>query len=77
MKQYSEAFVAFDVAKTKHSVAIAEGGAGARSGFWERSRTHLQRSSEPSGNWRTAMVGYISVSKPVPPAMGCIDRSRN
>jgi transposase len=28
VKQYSEAFVAFDVAKAKHSVAIAEGGRG-------------------------------------------------
>ena len=26
MKEYSEAFVAFDVAKAKHAVAIAEGG---------------------------------------------------
>ena len=26
MEEYSEAFVAFDVAKKKHAVAIAEGG---------------------------------------------------
>jgi len=26
MREYSEAFVAFDVAKTKHAVAIADGG---------------------------------------------------
>ena len=28
MGEYSEAFVAFDVAKKKHAVAIAEGGRG-------------------------------------------------
>jgi transposase len=28
MEEYSEAFVAFDVAKKKHAVAIAEGGRG-------------------------------------------------
>lgn len=28
MGEYSEAFVAFDVAKTKHAVAIADGGRG-------------------------------------------------
>jgi transposase len=28
MGEYSEAFVAFDVAKTKHAIAIAEGGRG-------------------------------------------------
>ena len=32
MGEYSEAFVAFDVAKKKHAVAIAEGGRTARSG---------------------------------------------
>jgi hypothetical protein len=26
MEEYSEAFVAFDTSKTKHAVAIAEGG---------------------------------------------------
>jgi hypothetical protein len=34
MREYNEAFVAFDVSKTKHAVAIATGGrGGARSGF--------------------------------------------
>jgi len=28
MGEYSEAFVAFDVAKTKHAVAVADGGRG-------------------------------------------------
>ena len=28
MGEYSEAFVAFDVSKTKHAVAIADGGRG-------------------------------------------------
>jgi transposase len=34
MKEYSEAFVAFDVAKTKHAVAIAEGGRGGEMRFF-------------------------------------------
>jgi transposase len=33
MKEYSEAFVAFDVAKTKHAVAIADGGRGSEVRF--------------------------------------------
>ena len=43
MGEYSEAFVAFDVAKKKHAVAIAEGGRMARSGSSVRSRTGRQR----------------------------------
>ena len=31
MEEYSEAFVAFDVAKRKHALAIAEGGRAGRS----------------------------------------------
>ena len=33
MGEYSEAFVAFDVAKTKHAVAIADGGRGSEVRF--------------------------------------------
>ena len=33
MGKYSEAFVAFDVAKKKHAVAIAEGGRAGKSDF--------------------------------------------
>lgn len=33
MREYSEAFVAFDVAKTKHAVAIADGGRGSEVRF--------------------------------------------
>ena len=45
MGKYSEAFVAFDVAKKKHAVAIAEGGRTGRSGFSATSRTARCRSS--------------------------------
>ena len=45
MGEDSEAYVAFDTAKLKHAVAIAEGGEVAKSGFWVRSRTGRQRSS--------------------------------
>jgi transposase len=33
MGKYSEAFVAFDVAKKKHAIAIAEGAGREKSGF--------------------------------------------
>jgi len=43
MEEYSEAFVAFDVAKRKHALAIAEAAARARSGLSARSKIVLQR----------------------------------
>jgi len=46
MGEYRESFVAFDVAKKKHAVAIAEGGGGERFDFSARSRTARRRSSE-------------------------------
>jgi hypothetical protein len=45
MKKYSEAFVAFDTAKAKHAVAIADGGRTVRSGVLARSTARRRRSS--------------------------------
>ena len=44
MGKYSEAFVAFDVAKKKHAVAIAEGGG------WSRLASCRARSRAPSAS---------------------------
>jgi len=52
MGQYSEVFVAFDVANKKHAVAIAEGGRAGRSGFWAMS------------DWLTDTTACMSASKP-------------
>jgi hypothetical protein len=40
MGEYSEAFVAFDTAKVKHAVAIANGGRGGEVRFCRRGRQH-------------------------------------
>ena len=45
MGKHSQVFVAFDVAKRKHAVAIAEGGGQGRSGFSAMSKTVRCRSS--------------------------------
>jgi len=53
VKQYSEAFVAFDVAKTKHSVAIAEGGRGGEIRFLgtiENTPTAIERTIKKLAN---------------------------
>ena len=39
MEKHSEVFVAFDVAKKKHAVSIAEGGGREKRGFSTTSRT--------------------------------------
>ena len=59
MGKYIEAFVAFDVAKKKHAVAIAEGGGREKSGFSATSRTARCRSSERSRDWRADTIGCI------------------
>jgi hypothetical protein len=63
MGKYSEVFVAFDVAKKKHAVAIAEGGRPGRSAFSAMSRTVRCRSSGRSRDWRTDTSGCMSALK--------------
>jgi len=63
MGKHSEAFVAFDVAKKKHAVAIAEGGGREKSGFSARSRIVCCRSSGRSSDWRVDATGCMSALK--------------
>ena len=76
MGKYIEVFVAFDVAKKKHAVAIAEGGGREKSGFSATSRTARCRSSERSRDWRADTIGCIFVLKPGRRDTGFIGRSR-
>ena len=76
MGKYSEVFVAFDVAKKKHAVAIAEGGRAGRSGFSAMSRTVRCRSSGRSRDWRTDTSGCMSALKPGRRDTGFIARFR-
>ena len=65
MGKYSEVFVALDVAKKKHAVAIAGGGRTAEVRFMgAMSRTILRRSSGRSKDWLTDTPGCMSASKP-------------
>ena len=74
MGEYSEAFVAFDVAKTKHAVAIADGG---RSG---EVRFVGEIASSPAAVERLIrkladrLASCISATRRDRPAMGCIAR---
>ena len=63
MGKYSEAFVAFDGAKKKHAVAVAEGGRTARSSVSRRRREQPFRSSGRSGDWRADTTGCMSALK--------------
>ena len=76
MGKYIEVFVAFDVAKKKHAVAIAEGGGREKFGFSATSRTARCRASERSRDWRADMIDCIFVLKPDQRDMGFIGRSR-
>src|SRR5260370_40117607 len=64
MGKYSEAFVAFDVAKKKHAVAIAEGGRQGEVRFSATSRTVHCRSSGRSRGWRSDTPGCMSALRP-------------
>jgi transposase len=56
MGEYSEAFVAFDVAKRKHAVPSLKVAGRARFGFSVRSRTARRRLSGCSSGWQAGMV---------------------
>ena len=63
MGKYSEVFVAFDVAKKKHAVAVAEGAGPGKSGFSAMSRTVRCRSSGRSRDWQIATSVCMSALK--------------
>jgi hypothetical protein len=63
MGKHSEVFVAFDVAKKKHAVAIAEGGRAGEVRFLgdvENSPLPIERTIR---DWRTDTIGCTSVSR--------------
>jgi transposase len=64
MGQYDESFVAFDVAKKKHAVAIAEGGRTGEVRFLGDVETVRFRSSGRSRDWRTGTTVCTSALKP-------------
>jgi transposase len=77
MGEYSGAFVAVDVAKAKHAVAIAESGREGEIGFLgeiENSPAAIERIIKKlSGRYERLHVCYEAG----PTATGCIARSRN
>ena len=74
MGEYSELFVAFDVAKKKHAVAIAEGGRRGEIRFVgeiENSPATIERLIKKLAGDTSACM---SASKQVRPVMSCIGR---
>ncbi|HWW51107.1 MAG TPA: hypothetical protein VN044_05165 [Verrucomicrobiae bacterium] len=64
MGKYSEALVAFDVAKKKHAMRSRKGAGREKSGFLGTLRTARRRSSERSRDWRADTIGCMFVLKP-------------
>jgi hypothetical protein len=64
MGKYSEALVAFDVAKKKHAMRSRKGARREKSGFSGTLRTARRRSSERSRDWRADTIGCMFVLKP-------------
>ena len=75
MGEYSEAFVAFDVAKKKHAVAIAEGGRTGEVRFVgevENRPAAIERTIKKLGR---GMIDCTSASRPGRRVTGCAGRS--
>ena len=76
MGKHSEVFVAFDVAKKKHAVAVAAGGRSGEVRFLgdvENNPLPIERTSR---DWRTDTAACTSVLKPCRRDAGFIARSR-
>ena len=71
MGEYSGAFVGFDTSKTKHAVAIAEGGRGGEVAFSARLPVHRRGLSVWSASWRRATTSCIFAMRRVRQATGC------
>jgi hypothetical protein len=76
MGKYIEAFLAFDVAKKKHAVGIAEGSWKAEVRFLGDVETARCQPSERSSGWRVATSVCTSALKPSRRGTGSIARSR-
>src|SRR4051812_25512579 len=74
MADYTEAFVAFDVAKLKHAVAVADSGRSGEVRFLgeiENRPAAIERAIKKLGK---SMIACMSVSKPVRRVTDCIGR---
>ena len=78
MGEYSEAFVAFDVAKIKHAVAVAvaEGGRTGEVRFLGEIENRAGPIERTVKKLAGGMIGCISALKRVRPGMGCTVSSR-
>jgi len=77
MGKYSEVFVAFDVAKKKHAMAIAEGGRTGEVRFMgDVENNPCADRAGRSGDWLTDTTGCMSASKPGLRDTGSIARCR-
>ena len=76
MGEYSEAFVAFDVSKTKHAVAIADGGRGSEVRFLGEVPNSPAAVDRLIRKLAARTPSCISATRRGRPATGCIARSR-
>src|ERR1700677_1695850 len=76
MEKYSEVFVAFDVAKKKHAVAIAEGGRSGEVRFLGEVENNPLPIERTIKRWPTDMTGCMSALRPGRRDTGFIARSR-
>ena len=75
MGEYSEAFVAFDTSKTKHAVAIAEGGRRGEVRFLGDVASSPARVERLTRSWRDATTSCISATRQGRPATDCTGKS--
>ncbi len=76
MGEYSEAFVAFDVSKTKHSVAIADGGRGSAVRFLGDISSSPEAVDRLIGKLAGRYAKLDFCYEAGRPGTGCIGRSR-
>ena len=75
MGEHREVFVAFDVAKLKHAVAIAEGDRSGEVRFLGEIENKPAAIEQIIKKLASAMAGCTSASRPGRRAMGCAGRS--
>ncbi|MCG5487242.1 MAG: hypothetical protein KK482_26825, partial [Sinorhizobium meliloti] len=75
MREYNEAFVAFDVARKKHAVAIAEGGRSGEVRFLGEVENNPATIERTIKSWEKSMIDCTSASRPGRRVTGCTVRS--
>ena len=63
MREYSEVYVAFDVSKTKHAVAIADGGRSGEVRFFGEVSSSRRQWSGCFASWPVATASCISAMR--------------